>query len=285
MAQPFSLIDLIPEVGRINIVDIGAMSLGSGTEPYASLLRANKARVIGFEPDPEQCERLNQLHGEPHRFYPDFIGDGADATFYETNWAATGSLYPPNQALLEKFQNLHELTTLRKTHPVKTRRLDDIDAVGDVDFIKIDVQGSELNVFKGASKALASATLVQTEVEFVELYVGQPLFADVDGAMRAAGFQFHTFNGFGMRSFKPMLVGNDKNRGLRQFLWSDAIYVRDFLRLESLAAEKLPKLAVLLHDLVGSFDLCLVVLTEIDRRNGGSLAASYVERLSAQDPA
>lgn len=79
MAQSFSLIDLIPDVATINIVDIGAMSLGSGKEPYASLLSANKARVIGFEPNPEECERLNKLHGEPHRFYPYFIGDGADA--------------------------------------------------------------------------------------------------------------------------------------------------------------------------------------------------------------
>jgi FkbM family methyltransferase len=285
VAEPFSLIDLIPDVATINIVDIGAMSLGSGSEPYASLLHANKARVVGFEPNPEECERLNEQHGEPHRFYPYFIGDGADATFYETNWAATGSLYPPNRALLEKFQNLHELTVLRKTHPVKTRRLDDIGDLGDVDFIKIDVQGSEFNVFKGAAKALASATLIQTEVEFVPLYVDQPLFADVDGVLRAAGYQFHTFNGFGMRCFKPLLVGQDKNRGLRQFLWSDAIYVRDFLKLDALKPEKLAKLAVLLHNLVRSFDLCLVVLTEIDRRDGGSLAAAYTERLVALDTA
>jgi len=38
--------------------------------------------------------------------------------------------------------------------------------------------------------------LIQTEVEFVELYKGQPMFADVDIFLRASGFQFHTLNSF-----------------------------------------------------------------------------------------
>jgi len=282
--QQFSLTKVIPDIPVVNIVDIGALSLGMGTESYAPLLRLDKAKVIGFEPDQEECKKLRELHSGNHEFYPYFIGDGGAATYYETNHTMTGSLYPPNTKLLKKFQSLHELTILQNKHSVETRCLDDINEIADVDYIKIDVQGAEFDVFCGAANTLAKATLIQTEVEFVEMYEGQPLFADVDRVLRGAGFQFHTFEGFGKRSFKPFLVDNDPHRGLRQILWSDAVYVRDFLKFESVHEDKLLKLALMLHDIFHSCDLCLYALTEIDRRTGTDYVQRYREGFVGHSP-
>lgn len=141
----FKLAEMLGNVPLINILDVGAMSLG-GDAPYQRLVDQKKARVTGFEPGIEECRKLNEEMGAPHRFYPYFIGDGQAATYYQTNFGMTGSLYRPNARLLEKFQNLAEVTTLLQTHEIQTKRLDDIDGIGCVDFIKIDVQGSELNV-------------------------------------------------------------------------------------------------------------------------------------------
>lgn len=88
---------------------------------------------------------------------------------------------------MRTIENLAEVVTPVAVHPVDTTRLDDIAEIGDIDLIKIDVQGSELAVFKNASLALSSALLIQTKVEFVELYRGQPMFADVDSFLRASG--------------------------------------------------------------------------------------------------
>ena len=52
----FSLTQVIPDIPTVNVVDIGAMSWGAGEEPYAPLLRLDKAKVIGFEPNKEECE-------------------------------------------------------------------------------------------------------------------------------------------------------------------------------------------------------------------------------------
>jgi protein O-GlcNAc transferase len=273
----WSLKDLFDDAFLISIVDVGAAL--SETPPYQPMLDAGLARIIGFEPNPLECERLNKTFGLPHRFFPCFIADGRPSVFHETNWVLTGSLFPPNTLLLEHFQNLSEVVTPLAKHLVNTVRLDDIAEIDDVDFFKIDVQGGELAAFQNAERVLAGTLVIQTEVEFVELYEKQPLFADVDRFLRASGFQFHTFNGFGTRAFKPLIANDDINQGFRQFLWSDAIYVRDWMKLDALSASKLQKYAVLAHDLLGSFDLAHLILSALDRKTGGDVASVYLSRL------
>jgi len=273
----WSLLDFFPDNFHISVLDVGAALLEN--PPYQSLVDAGRARVIGFEPDVVACERLNRTYGSAHKFLPNFVGDGKPAIFHETNWSPTGSLYEPNTPLLEKFQNLAEVVTPKAQHPVTTTRLDDIPEIGDVDFIKIDVQGSELMIFQNGLRALAGTLLVQTEVEFLELYKNQPMFADVDCFLRSHGFQFHTFNGFGRRTFKPLIVNGNINAGVRQDIWSDALYVRDWMQLHRLSEAKLTKYAVLAHDVLRSFDLAHFVLCALDRKTGGNAAERYLARL------
>jgi FkbM family methyltransferase len=276
----WSLLEYFPGEFQINILDIGA-SFGDETPPYQSLVDAGRARIIGFEPNAAECERLNREYGEPHCFFPYFVGDGQPGTFHETNWMLTGSLFEPNSPLLERFQNLAELVTPVATHSVTTTKVDEIIEIGDVDFFKIDIQGGELAVFQNALQALSGTLVIQTEVEFVELYKGQPMFADVDTFLRGIGFQFHTFNGFGSRSFKPMVVNDNINQGLRQILWSDAIYVKDWMNLTDMDVTKLQKYAVIAHDLLSSYDLAHAVLVALDHNTGSSLAPKYLDQLAA----
>lgn len=274
----WSLLEFFPEGIQIGILNVGAAL--SERPPYQSLVDAGHGRIFGIEPNRDACEQLNRQYGSPHRFFPFFAGDGQPATFHETNWVLTGSLYEPNSRLLEKFQNLAEVVTPVAVHPVQTKRLDDIAEIGEIDFIKIDVQGGELAVFNGASRALSGALLIQTEVAFVEIYKGQPMFADVDIFLRKAGFQFHGMNGFTGRAFKPLIANGDVNSAFRQALWSDALYVRDWMRLEDLSISKLRNYAILAHDVLRSYDLAHFVLSALDERTGGKHAPRYLQRLT-----
>jgi FkbM family methyltransferase len=274
----WSLCELIQDIPRIHVVDVGA---ALGEKPiYQPLVDAGAARISGFEPTPAECDKLNAKYGAPHQFFPHFVGDGKTQTFHETRWNLTGSLFEPNQPLNEKFQALPELTELVQKHSVETTRLDDVEGLEDVDLLKIDVQGAELMVFEHAPRVLSETLLIQTEVEFLPLYKEQPLFAEVDIHLRRAGFQFHTFLGFGSRAFKPLIKNKQPTHGFRQLLWSDAVYVRDFMRLDQLSELKLRKLALLVHDLYQSVDLCHLVLEELDRRGSEKWAPRYLARLT-----
>ena len=59
------------------------------------------------------------------------------------------------------------------------------------DLLKLDVQGYELEVLRGAEACLGAARAVLCEVSFREFYAGQPLFADVLAFLRARGFALH----------------------------------------------------------------------------------------------
>jgi FkbM family methyltransferase len=274
----FPLSALVKPASLIGIVDIGASEFEEAP-PYLPLLQANAARLVGFEADAAECEKLRKKYPAPSAFFPYFIGDGSAATFYQTNWAATGSLFRPNQALLEVFQNLHEFTTLVAEHPVQTKRLDDVEDIGDVDFMKLDVQGAELMVLQGAQRVLQGVSVILVEVEFVELYERQPLFADVDRHLRSQGFVFHTLHGVGLRCFKPLMYADDRNRGMNQYLWADAVYVRDWAKLAAMPVDKIVKYAALVHELFASPDLCHFLLEHLDARLGTSHARAYLEKL------
>jgi hypothetical protein len=162
-----------------------------------------------------------------------------------------------------------------------TRRLDDIPELREADMLKLDAQGAELDVLQGGPRILGQALVVHTEVEFVPLYHGQPLFADVDQHLRQAGFQFHRFGSFAGRTFRPVVVNNDVNHVLSQFLWAEALYVRDFMRLHELSPARLLKLAVIMHYEFNSFDLVHLVLTAYDAQAQTKLAPAYLQRLTA----
>jgi len=57
------------------------------------------------------------------------------------------------------------------------------------ELIKLDVQGYELEVLKGGSKALAAAEAIAMEVSLLELYKGNPLMHEVIPFMQERGFQ------------------------------------------------------------------------------------------------
>ncbi|MDP8974903.1 MAG: FkbM family methyltransferase [Actinomycetota bacterium] len=150
-------------------------------------------RVVGFDPDEDECRRLNELeeNADAISFVPVALGPSAGtATLYVTHEPACSSLYPPIDGLIQRRPML-EPSRLRETTTIAMTTLDQwFEGSGQsyLDVLKLDTQGAELGVLQGGTAALATVQMLEVEVEFNELYAGQPLFGEVDRFLRERGF-------------------------------------------------------------------------------------------------
>lgn len=275
----FSFVEIVPDLPPLIVVDVGALPLDGTAEIYAPLMDRGKVVLNAFEANDEGCSKLAARLGPPHQVFPVIVGDGNAATFHRNAAAMTDSVFPPNLELTSRFTDLSELLQPVGTDSVQTHRLDDLISADEIDFLKMDVQGGELLVLDGAPRLAATALAVHSEVEFVPIYLGQPLFADIDIRLRSLGFQFHTFNGFGARPYRPLRAADNDAGGLRQLLWSDATYIPDVTQLEQFSNGRLLKLAVILHDFYKSVDLVLHVLAYLRDRGAPKPFHDYCARL------
>jgi FkbM family methyltransferase len=137
------------------------------------------------------CDQLKSMFGPVHKFFPYAIGDGERATFYRCNHTMTSSLLKPDLEIMGLYQNLPEFCQVVDVSEIATVRLDDVPEALGADYLKLDVQGAEGRVLAGARTCLDSVVAVHTELEFVPIYEGQPLFADIDAILRSRGFMLH----------------------------------------------------------------------------------------------
>jgi len=269
---------------KIKVVDIGANPV-DGKPNYYPLLERGDAHVVGFEPEPEALAKLNAEKGPHETYLPLAVGDGKKHTLHFCVASGMTSLFEPNPQVLNLLHGFPEWSRVVKTGEVATRRLDDIPEAVPFDLLKLDIQGAELMVLENAVTALKSALFIQTEVEFMPFYKGQPLFSDVDQFLRKHGFVLHRFDRLISRVIKPLIINNDIYAGLSQLFWTDAFYVRDFTRLELLTSEQLLRLALILNDCYNSYDLVLLLLTEHDKREDTQYGPRYQkEGLNVQPP-
>lgn len=146
-----------------------------------------EARVISFEPLPEPFEDLDRLTGAQVETHNTAVGASSGAASINVSARDdSSSLLPIGSRQVEEFPG----TEAERTIEVPVTTLDET-LVGEPArpcLLKIDVQGLELEVLKGATRTLASVDEALIECSFVELYEGQALAEDVIIFMNDAGF-------------------------------------------------------------------------------------------------
>jgi FkbM family methyltransferase len=279
-APPLALL-LDKKPPAVQVIDIGAAL--EGGDRYQILVDQGLAHVTGFEPNPRQMEILAKRRG-PYTYHPVFLGDGNEATFHITRFPGCCSLLEPDPAVIDLFTAIgatepDDNFTVVRREQVQTVRLDDVPGLVAPDYLKIDVQGSEFAVLRNGCRTLESALVVEAEAEFVALYKGQPLFGDLQLFLRDRGFVLHKLVDLAGRSFRPLRRDNPCEP-ISQLLWSDAVFVRDFSRLDRYDDDQLLKAGLVLNDVYRSYDLTHLLLAEHDRRTGGTFATRYCEALA-----
>lgn len=279
-----SLLSIVEsQVDRIRILDLGARFVEGNPARYAHLLGHDKVECAMVDADQKACTRLAEKFSRYCRVIEVAVADGDNHMLHLCKMRSRSSLFAPNLSLCEEFQAFAEGSEVEETKPVRSVRLDEIPGLEDCDFVKLDLQGAECMALQGGRKCLASVLAVEVEVEFVEQYIGQPLFGDIDCVAREFGWMFHTFLGYGTRTLKPMVINGSPTNGINQWLWADAVYVLPLSRLAELEQERLLRMAVLMHDLYGSWDLAYRCLSLYDARANTDFKGQYLELIRSSD--
>ncbi|GAB79452.1 methyltransferase, FkbM family [Austwickia chelonae] len=252
----------------LHVVDIGANPI-DGDPPYRPLLDAGVCTVTGFEPQPEALARLQASAGPTETYLPHAVGDGAEHQLYRCLASGMTSLLEPDPQMLDRFHLFPEFGKVLDVDTVHTTRLDDITELGAVDYLKIDVQGSELAVFRGGRTTLARTVMIQTEVSFVPLYRGQPGIGQIDVELRDQGFLPHAMPTLKQWPLAPLVFENNPRTPRHQLLEADLVYTRGIIGAEELDDDQLKFLCVIAAGVYRSPDLAVRAAVELDRR--GSL--------------
>jgi FkbM family methyltransferase len=228
----------------LTIVDVGAQPLIDEDDIFQPLLESGQCHVIGFEPL-EETHQHRLAQNPSWSLLPFFLGDGSERTFYETVWGPTSSLYEPDNAALADFVGLSESCVVSQSRVVQTVRLDDV-VKEQVDFLKIDVQGAELDVLRGSTKLLGEILVIHVEVQFFPLYRGVPLFDQVFSLLLNHSFELFDF---------PRLERYEYQHGtgrLERLLWADAVFIPSKGRLDRLDKDGRLKLTRIMNDVYGA---------------------------------
>jgi FkbM family methyltransferase len=211
----------------LTLVDIGA---SGGIMPLWEPHRRH-LYIIGFEPDGRAYEALrNQQNNLIHYLNIGLHRHDGQFDFYLTRKQKDSSCFIPNRVLLDRFHNPKRFDVIEKT-TIACKALDEAlrgKGLTDIDFIKLDTQGSELAILEGATSILAESVFgLEVEVEFAELYQEQPLFSHVDLFVRKFGFDLINLRTVSWKRTAGASVGNAKG----QLMFADALYFRQPLQM------------------------------------------------------
>ena len=278
------LVDTIdPNKSNLNftLLEIGAAIVTDNKEPFYQLLEYfPSSKIIGFEIEKDVCEKMNANAAKGVKYYPYALGKANEKrNLYITQHPMCSSLYKPNESLISLYNNF-EVAYLKNQTEVETISLDyfvDQNKIGAIDFIKIDVQGAELDIFKGGKKTLENVLQIICEVEFIPHYENQPLFGDVCNYLDKYDLMFNKFLGLSGRALKPIMLNNNPNLA-SQHIWTDAIFIHHVQKIQNLSDEKLLKLS-LLACVYQSLDLTFYCLSHFDKRNATSFGKDWMNKI------
>jgi FkbM family methyltransferase len=215
---------LLGQVRQIDFVDVGCS--GDLDEKWKGLL--SLLNYTGFDPNAEECSRLA---AQPHpyrtcRHLPYAIaGESGQRTMYKTESIYCYSLLKPNHPWLTRFTFGH-LFRETGTEPVACTTLNELVAKEGLqaDVLKLDTQGLELPILKAGEHLTRDVFCIETETGFVENYVGETTYAQVDEYLRSLGFLMFDMN----MEHRIGRMGPLAKHGRHQPLWCEVVWLFDY---------------------------------------------------------
>ena len=190
-------------IAEFVIVDVGAkekIECISGIEELSE--------VHAFEPHPTEFDLLQEKYSV-HPFKQLYLHRkglfecSGKRSFHVSNNTSMSSLLAPDLhnynkhfGNYRKFKNWAAAISTNQTIDIDLTTIDEFFSLNKaIEFLKIDTQGSELSILKGAQSHLEKGLikLIKIEVSTIATYEHQPLFSDIDLYLRNHHFTLVDF--------------------------------------------------------------------------------------------
>ena len=198
-----------PDQEKVVYVDGGAHD---GTMAKKFLDRFAQLEVYAFEPNSDLFPKLeaNLADVPGNCFAAALAAQSGQTTMYINQSPMTSSLLGRSNYSERYFD---QFTRTKEVRTIEVTTLDDwfdYENPGQVDILKLDLQGYEAQALRGGRRLLDKGIrCIYTEVNFVPLYEGSALFGDVDSILRQHGYRLHNLYNLATKEQDWQLNGGD----------------------------------------------------------------------------
>jgi FkbM family methyltransferase len=199
------LVPTLADRGRVSL-DVGA---NRGVYAYAMLPHSES--VHAFEPNPKMFDVLRRWGQGRLHLHPMALGDATGEAELLLPHSARG--YSNQRATLRRFHMTEDYARIT----IRAARLDDL-GIENVGFIKIDVEGFEMQVLAGAADTLARDR-PKLLIELEEIHAGRPLAALID-EVRGYGYRAFGLVDGALVPFAELDPARHFRRGERDYLFN-----------------------------------------------------------------
>ena len=183
-----NLLSILKE-NKINFLDIGA---ADGIPRRWSFLESGLKKFL-VEPHSKTAEDLKT---NDNIVIQNLLSknEGENLVFYETKKEKCSSFLKPNVEHLKKFPDVERFSIVKEINFTASTLDKELENLKEgPDFIKIDTEGSEIDILKGSTKTLENVMGIEIETCFFELRKNQPLINDVLNFFSKTNLEFVDF--------------------------------------------------------------------------------------------
>ncbi|HVP05109.1 MAG TPA: FkbM family methyltransferase [Dehalococcoidia bacterium] len=179
---------------EINVV----LDVGAHHGEYAQMLRDSgyRGHIVSFEPVSDSFHQLEKACAHDPLWSARNVALGSEPremTINVTKWSTAASFLPPS-----KYGKEERGTVVQATETVRVERLDSIfaDCLPAISnprvFLKVDTQGWDREVIRGAEQVVGSIPAIQVEMSVQPIYQGMPDYVEFISYLRGLGYEIAT---------------------------------------------------------------------------------------------
>jgi len=213
---------------QFKVLDVGAR--GGVMKQFIPL--APFVKLYLCEPDQKETGRLQKKSYKwDITVIPAALGT-LEGKLRLTKFPGLSSLLDPDIDLIRRYEREADIERWNVEHIVNVPMMT-LDEAGkkfkffdDLSFIKLDTQGTELNILESGNHVVSSLIAVFIEIEVQPLYKKQPLFSEVHSYLDRHNFQLIDLK----RTLRRRQVSNPPACSKQELVYMHALYLKHDLR-------------------------------------------------------